>query len=161
MRFTSVLALFAFTTLAGVAFAANPKDLRDCDDARGDARIAACTRVIKAGDVSTNALASAYNKRAIAWGSKGDSDKAFDDYSAAIRTNPSFGDPYHNRALILQERKEYDRAIADFNLAIKFDPNYAPSWRGRADCWDFKKEHQGDRRLLGGHPARSQGRVGP
>ena len=108
--------------LAGPSFAANQKDISDCDqDEHDDLRITGCTRLINAREVSTRSIASAYNKQAIAWKHKGEIDKAIADYSQAIRTDPKLSAPWHNRAQLWLSKEQYDKAIADFNQAIKLN----------------------------------------
>ena len=140
--FLVAIGVLASGLLAGPSFAANQKDISDCDQSdRDDLRIAGCTRLINARDVSIRSIASAYNKRGIAWKNKREFDKAIADYGQAIKTDPKLSDPWHNRAQLFLSRKEYDKAIVDYIGAIKLDPGYAPSFRGRADCWDYKKQH--------------------
>ena len=120
------LIFIASGPLAGPSFAINQKDISDCDqDESDDLRITGCTRLINAREVSTRSIASAYNKRGIAWKQKGEFDKALADYAQAIRIDPKQRYPWHNRAHLWLSREQYDKAIADFNQAIKLDPAQA------------------------------------
>ena len=120
------LIFIASGLLAGPSFAINQKDISDCDqDESDDLRITGCSRLINARELSTRSIASAYNKRGIAWKNKGEFDKALADYAMAIRTDPKQRYPWHNRAHLWLSKEEYDKAIADFNQAIKLEPSIA------------------------------------
>ena len=48
--------------------------------------------------------------------------KAFDDFSMAIRKNPAYADAYFNRAMILSSRAQFKAAIDDLLNAARFSP---------------------------------------
>src|SRR5262245_57045723 len=96
-----VVVFVGFGFLAGPALAANTKDYSDCDQTdNDDLRIAACSRLIKSGDLSTRSLSIAYNKRGAAWVGKGDYDKAMSDYNLAIKTDLKLVGARENRGLL-------------------------------------------------------------
>jgi tetratricopeptide (TPR) repeat protein len=58
-------------------------------------------------------------------------DKAFRDFTEAIRVDPDYPGSYAERGMILFKRGESERAIADYTAALTRDANYAPALRGR------------------------------
>jgi tetratricopeptide (TPR) repeat protein len=58
-------------------------------------------------------------------------DKAFRDFTEAIRVDPDYPGGYTERGMILFKRGESERAIADYTAALTRDANYAPALRGR------------------------------
>lgn len=58
--------------------------------------------------------------------SEGDSrsyeQRAFEDFSMAIRKNPAFADAYFNRAMILSSRAQFKPAVDDLLNAARFNP---------------------------------------
>ncbi len=105
-----------------------------------DARIAACTRAIASGKLSSKNLGFTYNNRGNAWGTKGQYDKAIADFDEAIRLNPQDAPTYGNRGHAWYRKNDYDRAIADYGEAIRHNPlradyhlvrGYTQFWLGR------------------------------
>jgi lipoprotein NlpI len=61
-----------------------------------------------------------------------DLEKAVNDFTEAVRIDPSYPGGYTERGQALFKLGETDRAIADYTTAIKKDPNFGPALRGRA-----------------------------
>jgi tetratricopeptide (TPR) repeat protein len=74
------------------------------------------------------ALIEAGKKAAIA----DDLEKAVNDFTEAVRIDPTYPGGYTERGQALFKLGETDRAIADYSAAIKRDPNFGPALRGRA-----------------------------
>jgi tetratricopeptide (TPR) repeat protein len=55
----------------------------------------------------------------------GQTDRAIDDFTAAIRLNPNRSDTYIHRGLAWAKKRDFNRAIADFSDAIPRDPSGA------------------------------------
>jgi tetratricopeptide (TPR) repeat protein len=106
---------------AGRAAAAD--DGKICAEENGDVAIAACTRAIESGKYKDHALANKYNNRGVEWKLKKDYDRAFADYSDAIRNDKLYADGYYNRCIIYNLREDYDHALADCSQAIKLGPS--------------------------------------
>jgi len=87
-----------------------------------DARIAACTRAIASGKLSSKNLGVTYNIRGKVWGITGQYDKAIADFDEAIRLNPQDAPTYGNRGHAWYRKGDYDRAIADYGEAIRLNP---------------------------------------
>src|SRR5450631_2037955 len=120
-----------------------------------DAAIAACSRLIRSGKLTGEALALIYFNRGSRYGTeyyrgniyggKGDLDRAIADLSAAIRLDPSYAEAFFDRGNQnaakgqveqfyidkgqLDRRKRmlalFDRAIADYDEAIGREPQSA------------------------------------
>ena len=109
----------------------------DCDQGDDqDTVIRGCTERIRreSGD------AAAYNNRGVAYGEKGEVDRAIADYTKAIQINPKFADAYANRCRAYNHKKEQGRAITDCNKAIEIDPKYAQAYLMRCKVYLDKKE---------------------
>ncbi len=97
-----------------------------------DAKIAACTRLIKSRKLGDVLLSAAFNNRATGYIAKRDLGRALADYTEAIRLDPDSGTAYYNRGRILEKRGELDRALADYASAIRGAPELMEARMGRA-----------------------------
>src|SRR5260221_13541362 len=98
-----------------------------------DIRLDGCTALINTGEPMPQALVIAYNNRGNAYTTKGEYDRAVQDYDQSIKLDPSYARAFNNRGVAYQKKGEYDRAISDFDEAIKLDPNYASALANRAE----------------------------
>jgi len=101
------------------------------NDSTDDQTIAGCTRVIQSGRENQRDLASAYFNRGVAYGYKGDFDRAVRDFDQAIKLDPNEAIPLNNRGSAYYQIGQVDRAIQDFDLAIKLNPNYPDALNNR------------------------------
>lgn len=134
---------FYFTHVGGPVFNAGlpqwTPDAAQC--AKGgqptDARIAACTRAITSGELSSENLGITYNNRGNGWVNNGEYDKAIADYDEAIRLNAQRALTYGNRGNAWYRKGDNDRAIADYGEAIRLNPLGAPHYfrRGLTQFW--------------------------
>jgi tetratricopeptide (TPR) repeat protein len=85
--------------------------------------------------------ARAYNKRGIAYWSKGQYDQAILDYNKALEINPRYADAYNNRGVAYADTGQYDQAILDYNKALEINPGYAYAYKNRAVSYYFKREY--------------------
>ena len=109
------------------------------NDSADDQTIAGCTRVIQSGRENQRDLASAYFNRGLAYGHKGDFDRAIRDFDQAIKINPNYPDALNNRGLAYISQGQFDRAIQDFDQVLKLDPKDADAIRNRAMAITRKK----------------------
>lgn len=58
-------------------------------------------------------------------------DRAIQNYSFAIKTNPSNPNAYYYRGLARMKAGDLDTSIDDFTMAIKLDPNYFEAYINR------------------------------
>jgi tetratricopeptide (TPR) repeat protein len=125
------------TGLAGVApVAADDRD--DCVKGSGDARIAACTRVI--ASTPRDHVAWAYANRGLGWRSKGDNDRAIADLDEAIRIDPRHAPAYVSRGWSWHIKHDEERAISDLNEAIRLDSNNAEAYAARGAIYETQKD---------------------
>ena len=106
------------------AFAQSTADAEQCANAgdSGDDTIAACTRAIKSGQLSSVNLAVTFYNRGNTWGRKGDNESALADYNETIRLIPQYALAYHNRGNTWGRKGDNDRALADYDEAIRLNP---------------------------------------
>jgi Tfp pilus assembly protein PilF len=116
-------------------------DFKACETASGDEAIAACDRAIASGKFQGDLLSQLHNNRGVEYKAKKDVDRAFADFSEAIKLNSKNLIAYNNRGNTLVDKGENDKAIADFDVAIAGDPNYLNAYSGRGDAYKNKKDY--------------------
>src|ERR1700693_1912285 len=97
--------------------------------------IAACTREINSGLLQGADLATAYLNRGVAYATAHDVDRAFDDYSEAIRLDPKNTTAYTGRGGLYLRKGDVDHAIADYNEVIQIDPGLAFGFYNRGNAY--------------------------
>jgi lipoprotein NlpI len=136
------LRLLAGWLLCGVALGQLSPDAEKCAAASGsDERIAACTRAITSGHLSSFNLTITFYNRGTAWNSKGDYDRAIADFNEAILLRPEYASAYNNRGNAWGNKGGYDRAIEDYSEAIRLTPNYALAYNNRGKAWNHKGDY--------------------
>lgn len=80
-------------------------------------------KIIISCEVSGEKPSHAYAKRAGTWNSKGDYDKAIEDYTKAIELDPTFAVAYYRRGGVWESKGDYDKAIADYEKAVELKPD--------------------------------------
>ena len=132
---------FLFLALPLLAQGPSSDDAQNCKDLSGDQAIAACTRVIRSGQLSPIDLAIVYDKRGNEWHGKREYNKAIVDYDEALRINPSYARAFYNRGVTRDAKGERDKAIADYSAAIRLDPSYDDAYVNRGNALDDRGEH--------------------
>jgi tetratricopeptide (TPR) repeat protein len=75
-------------------------------------------------------------RRAVALDSSGQTDKALEDYSAAIKADPKSSLAFLGRGVLLAVRKRaYDRAIEDFDKVLVIEPDNVAALVSRGDAF--------------------------
>ena len=83
-----------------------------------------------------NPDALALYRRAVALDASGQTDKAMDDYSAAIKADPKSSLAFLGRGVLLAVRKRaYDRAIEDFDKVLVIEPDNVEALVSRGDAF--------------------------
>ena len=83
-----------------------------------------------------NPDALALFRRAVALDASGQTDKALDDYSAAIKTDPKASFAFLGRGVLLASRKRsYDRPIEDFDKVLVLEPDNVEALVSRGDAF--------------------------
>src|SRR5881392_831928 len=81
--------------------------------------------------------------RALAFGAKGEYDRAIQDYSIVIERNPRDPVALNNRGVLYEKIRNYDRAIRDFDGAIALNAKYDLAIANR--CLTYNRKNQFDR----------------
>ena len=100
-----------------------------------------CTRAIQSGALSGAGLAVTFNNRGNAYQSKGEYQRAIQDYDEALRIDPDSALAFNNRASAFQHMGNYDRAIQDYNHAIRLDPSSALAYNNRGRTQHLQGEY--------------------
>ena len=130
-----LLGLAGFCPTPGLA-----DDMQTCNDASGEAAIAACTRALNSGRLQRDDRVRAHNARGMAWKQGGDYDRAIADYNAALQINPKYFFAHYNRGISYTVKGEWDRAIADFDTAIRLNPKSKEAHNNRGGAYMEKGE---------------------
>lgn len=89
-------------------------------------------------------------------------EEAVQDYTEAIRLDPTYADAYNNRGVVYCVLQEYERALGDCTEAICLDPQYAGAYYNR-DTHAWKRMEKPSRiltrRFVWSRPARKRMQV--
>ena len=73
------------------------------------------------------------NARGADYAVKGDSDRAFDDFSEALRLDPGFTD-VAKAACLYEAKRQYAEAMRDYEDLVRLDPGNASAWNSSCGC---------------------------
>lgn len=106
---------------------------------RGDyvGAIADMTKVIE-GDPKNP---DAYTSRAIAYGKKGEIDKALNDFAEAEKLGGDRANIYTNRSNLYADQGNTEQALSELEVATKADPHFAGSFFNRAQIYFKQKRY--------------------
>jgi tetratricopeptide (TPR) repeat protein len=76
-----------------------------------------------------------YDARGKAWAAKGDNARAIQDFSEAIRLDPSRPAFFNNRGVAWRNEDEFAHALEDYSQAIRLDPSFALYHKNRSQVW--------------------------
>jgi lipoprotein NlpI len=144
MRFASHLSAFALILFTSLLAAQNngwKDDAQKCKDLSGNDAIAACTRAIASGQLSTENLATTYYNRGYEYRAKEEYDTAIADFSETIRLDPTMTSAFNNRGVAYFDKGEYDRAISDLDKALQLDPKHVNAFITRGNAYKGKGEY--------------------
>lgn len=141
IRTVAVAVMLMMTASSGEAF--NERDSNSCaqdpDIAR---RIAACTRLLAAGGMSSSSRAIVLYNRGNALSKNDEHDRAIADFDEAIRLNPNDPDFYDSRGTAWSDKGDYVRAIADYDVAISRKPKDPVYLSNRGMAWYSKEDYE-------------------
>ena len=124
------IVLAAITGFAGQAAMAQTQQQLDwCSGknaATADQQIGGCTALIQTGKFTGKTLALIFSNRGAAYKTKGQYDRAIQDYDQAIKLNPNYARAFSNRSLAKEKKDDKAGADADMAAAKRIDPNIAP-----------------------------------
>ena len=81
-----------------------------------------------------------YNNRGLAYGEKGDYERAIEALTKAIELNPNYAIAYYNRGLAYGEKGDFDRAIKDYSKTIDLQPDLAEAHYNRGEAYYERRE---------------------
>ena len=84
---------------------------------------------------------AAYMGRGMAYLTKGDNDRALEDFAEVLKLEPDNAMAYLGRGLAYTNKAEYDRALENINIALKYNPNNALIYSARAVVYSSKKDY--------------------
>ncbi|MBI3199851.1 MAG: tetratricopeptide repeat protein, partial [Rhodospirillales bacterium] len=126
MRGSAVLATLLLVVSAGApADAQSYRQLtRWCfGDASPEQTIRGCDAVIRWAREAPRDTGTAFYNRGLALATRGEFDRAIDDYGQAIRLRPDLAGAYNNRGLAWRLKGDDERALGDFDQALRLDPD--------------------------------------
>jgi tetratricopeptide (TPR) repeat protein len=104
----------------------------DCSNALNSREaVVGCTAIIISDWATERQIALAFNNRANALGSLGQTELAIADYDRAIALDPHYATAYYNRGTAYLDTAGYDRAIRDFDRVIALEPTRADAYHNR------------------------------
>jgi tetratricopeptide (TPR) repeat protein len=124
MRKLAVCTILLVAMTGALISIAAADDRLDCYGRKAavDARIAACSRLIASGTVKGQNLANTFGWRGMAWGDKGQFDRAIADYDQALTLMPTNVTLHNERGFAWLSKGDNERALADFEASIGLDP---------------------------------------
>jgi tetratricopeptide (TPR) repeat protein len=106
-----------------------------------DISIKGCTAIINSRGELPADLVIAFKDRGDAHLSRGEFDRAIEDYSEAIRRKSDDASTLSNRGTAYLSKGDYDRAIEDFNQSLWVNPNSAGAFYNRGNAYFSKGEY--------------------
>lgn len=122
LKITLIAHLATLLFIFHVSNASAVDDLQTCKTASGDEAIAACSRLIESGKVSSELRAEIYDKRGVAFYLREQYSRAISDYNEAIRLAPKNATFWSHRGYAFQRDRQYERALSDFSENIRINP---------------------------------------
>ena len=116
-------------------------DCTGTPDIAWEIQIGGCTAAIVSGRYAGKNLSWTYNNRGNAYSSKGQHERAIEDYNEAIKLDPGNANAFTGRGIAHKNKGELDRAMEDYNQAIKLDPNHANAFSGRGNVLYLKRDY--------------------
>jgi tetratricopeptide (TPR) repeat protein len=118
---------------------------------RGEAQIAACTRIIERRGATPRDRAVALNFRGNGYRFLGDLDRAIADYDQSIRLDARYAGPRNGRAYAKMQKAKFkyatdaeraliDSALIDLDAAVQIDPRYLTARANRVDVYRVRGE---------------------
>src|SRR5579871_5102075 len=98
----------AIVLCAGTALAASSQSICEDGSADPDAKLAACSRWMQTGRLTSYGLYVAHQNRAFAFEKKGQLDDAIAEWTSAIAADPKQSNGYYSRAGVWAEKKNYN-----------------------------------------------------
>lgn len=133
-RFAVIAAMLAAAGSAGHAIAQST-DWKLCGPETpgdGERSIEACSRIVSAPALKVGDRAAAYIYRGTIFLRRGDTERAINDYDAALQLRPGDVVALNRRGEARSNRAEFVKALADYDQAVRLNPRYPLAFRNRA-----------------------------
>ncbi len=122
----------------GASYPAAADDPETCRKADGPVSVNACTDAIASGKFQGRDLAALYLNRGFIASKLNDVDRAIQDYSEAIKTDPEYAVALNNRCAAYVRKRELDLAIQDCSKAVTLNANYVNAYVSRGNAYRQK-----------------------
>ena len=139
MRKLAVIAVVVSGFIVPAVAQTPDQDLRSCDGGNQprEDRIAACTRLIDAGDRAATELTWIHDRRGDLLYGEEDYEAALADYAVVAELDPSNWEPHAARGLALLQLERDEEAVAAYDRAIELNPRVASSFYRRGLAYRF------------------------
>ena len=119
-----LIRIFGLFALMAASFppAAGADDRDDCNNSNPDLAISGCSGIIDAATETKENIAVAYRLRGIAYGKKGDDERAIKDFDKIIALYPKNANSYFKRALAYEKAGNTKLAAADYRKVLSLRP---------------------------------------
>lgn len=116
-------------------------DTAACTQGTGASAIAACTRVISAGELTNHDLALVFDYRGLHFLQAHKLDTALADYNKAIQLDPNSAIPYGGRGQIFFAKGDFNRAVQSLSAGLRLDPSVSYMYSLRGDSYAKKEQY--------------------
>ena len=118
-----------------VQSAAYEEASRQCFEGKGDDLLEGCDIVILSNREPPRRMATALVLRGLEYSSKGQYDRAIENYDRALKLRAEYFFAFYARGLSYFYKGLYDRAVQDEDEAIRQQPDYAASFSTRGNAY--------------------------
>lgn len=144
MKLRWIVSALFFLPGCALQAAAQDDDYGRCvehPESNPDLALQYCTTAIQSGNLSQERLARARKNRGIAFYTKGERDRAIEDFNEAIRLKPDLAEAFYDRAIAFDDKGESDRAIQDYGQAIRLRPDFSEAFKNRGTSFIYKGQY--------------------
>lgn len=139
MRWTILAAALLATA---PAWGQSEEDRKDCQWARADIAIPACTRLLESGKLGPAARLAALKKRAYRYTETEEWRRALRDYDEIATLDARNPDSFYFRGGVYLQLRQHERAIDDFSKAIALKPDFYLAYMLRGDAESARGRYQ-------------------
>jgi Tfp pilus assembly protein PilF len=105
--------------------------------------IQACTELLDHNIIHDHWRFYIYANRADAYFAQDDTQRALDDYNAAVKMAPKNAGLHYNRGILFSARSDDEAALREFNTAIEINPKLVPALSKRAKALETRGNFSG------------------
>src|SRR6266853_2078262 len=127
-----VLSMIMLMTLLGASTVlpgqSRQEDWNLCKSHDPEQSIRGCSALIQSSHDTGINLAKAFTNRGSGYATKGDYDRAIQDFDQALQLNSNDAIAFFDRGLAFAHKGDYDRAIQDYDQALQLNPKFADAF---------------------------------